>query len=163
MSTHNYSDEWMNYQTNMAVELTKISNNIGHLEVLIEVIGLQNVIDRVGIPYLEKMKIKLPLTEEVSDNYLNQIKTLTWKPISNVVWETIGDEGLDEEFNAFSPKQWEMADLKISKSDSALLVRFDDDTINKFNSFDIDLKDNYPGCIDLIDYEKGEVKIVRVR
>jgi hypothetical protein len=97
------------------------------------------------------------------DSYIGQISQLTWRPINSDVWETIQFEGLDEEQGEFDPRNWVMATLAISPQDSAALSNFNDDTVNDFNSFDIELKEKFPGYVDLIDYDRGSVTIVRTK
>jgi hypothetical protein len=94
-------------------------------------------------------------------DYLSQIPTLVWKPVNRRVWNTIQDEGLDEEQDAMDPKQWVMASLSISDKDAESLRAFDDNAIEDFNRFDVNLKSRYPGLTDLIDYDHGTVVIVK--
>lgn len=101
------------------------------------------------------------VAEGSEQNYLSQIPNLTWKPISRSVWNTIQDEGLDDEQNAPNHTDWLMASLSISPKDAQALQAFDDDAIEDFNRFDIHLKSRYPGLVDLIDYDRGTVTIVK--
>jgi hypothetical protein len=95
-------------------------------------------------------------------NYIDAVSTLHFESVTPDVWETIQDEGLDEEQDAPNFVQWSMATLPISGEDSARLRQFDDDTVEKFNSFDIALKEKFNGkIIDLIDYEAGVVRLVK--
>lgn len=94
-------------------------------------------------------------------DYLSQIPTLVWKPVNRRVWNTIQDEGLDEEQDAMDPKQWVMSSLSISDKDAESLRAFDDNAIEDFNRFDVNLKSRYPGLTDLIDYDHGTVVIVK--
>jgi hypothetical protein len=100
------------------------------------------------------------IIESIS-SYINQIPALQWKPVSKFVWTAIQDEGLDEEQDAFEPENWSMATLQITPEDVKGLKSFNDDVVNRFNSFDIALKDRYPGLVDLIDYDRGVVIIVK--
>lgn len=89
------------------------------------------------------------------------VPKLKYRPISNVVWETIGAEGLDEEQNSFKKSDWLMADLPISSNDSKALAQFDEEAVEAFNRFDIELKKTYGlRYIDLIDYDTGKIVIV---
>lgn len=106
------------------------------------------------------MRAKEFIIESIS-SYINQIPDLQWKPVSKFVWMAIQDEGLDEEQDAFEPENWSMATLQITPEDVKGLKSFNDDVVNKFNSFDIALKDKYPGLVDLIDYDRGVVIIVK--
>lgn len=95
------------------------------------------------------------------EKYLNQISPHKFKPVTNEVWETILDEGLDEEFDAPCRKNWKFMSLEIDEVDKENLKKFEDETVEKFNLFDIKLKDLYKlKLIDFIDYDNGIVVIV---
>lgn len=95
--------------------------------------------------------------------YLKQIPSAKFTPVTNDVWDTITNyEGLDEEFNRPLKSQWSMTELHVVPLDKQGLIHGSGDTVEKFNIFDIALKDKYKmHLIDLIDYEKGRVIIVR--
>jgi hypothetical protein len=97
----------------------------------------------------------------LEQDYLSQIPDLAWKPLTRSVWNTIQDEGLDEEQDAPEHTDWVMASLSIDPKDAQALQEFDSDTIEDFNRFDIHLKSRYPGLTDLIDYDIGTVTIVK--
>ena len=99
---------------------------------------------------------------EITNSYLAQVTKLNWQPVNRRVWNTIQDEGLDEEQNEYDPKNWAMASLDISPEDAQALQAFDDNAIEEFNRFDIALKQKFPGLVDLIDYDSGTVTIVKV-
>jgi len=124
-----------------------------------------SIYKRLGADYdarQEKHTLRKQGVAEGSDqNYLSQIPNLTWKPVSRSVWNTIQDEGLDEEQDAPNHTDWVMANLTISPKDSQALQAFDNDAIEDFNRFDIHLKSRYPGLTDLIDYDRGTVTIVK--
>ena len=101
------------------------------------------------------------LAEGVEQRYLTQISNLAWKPLTRGVWNTIQDEGLDEEQDAPKHTDWVMASLDVSAEDARALQSFDDNAIEDFNRFDIQLKSRYPGLTDLIDYDNGTVTIVK--
>jgi hypothetical protein len=101
------------------------------------------------------------VAEGLEQDYLAQVPNLTWKPVSRSVWNTIQDEGLDEEQDAPKHTDWIMASLTISPEDSRALQAFDSDAIEDFNRFDIHLKSRHPGLTDLIDYDNGTVTIVK--
>ena len=94
-------------------------------------------------------------------DYLSQVSNLSWKPVNRSVWNTIQDEGLDEEQDAPNHTDWAMASLTIDPKDAQALQAFDNDAVEDFNRFDIQLKDRYPGLTDLIDYDRGTVTIVK--
>ena len=99
---------------------------------------------------------------EITNSYLAQVPRLNWQPVNKSVWSSIQDEGLDEEQDAFEPSNWVMASLNISPEDAQALQAYDDNAIEEFNRFDIALKQKFPGLVDLIDYDRGTVTIVKV-
>jgi hypothetical protein len=95
---------------------------------------------------------------------LINIPNLKFKEITNEIWDAIKDEGLDKEKRAYRKINWEYTILPISKRDKDGLKNFRRTTIEKFNNFDINLKGlYYMNYIDLIDYDKGIVRIVTVK
>jgi hypothetical protein len=106
-------------------------------------------------------RTKQGVAEGLEQDYLSQIPNLNWKPVTRSVWNTIQDEGLDEEQDAPNHTDWIMASLTISPKDAQALQAFNDDAIEDFNRFDIHLKSRYPGLTDLIDYDNGTVTIVK--
>jgi putative chitinase len=104
---------------------------------------------------------KQGVAEGLGQDYLSQIPNLFWKPVSRRVWNTIQDEGLDEEQDTSRHSDWVMASLSIDPKDAQSLMAFDSDAIEDFNRFDINLKSRYPGLTDLIDYDRGTVTIVK--
>lgn len=95
---------------------------------------------------------------------LNQINNLEWNHLDDENFESILDEDLDEEFDFLDRKSWEMAEIKISEEDKKGLMEFKEDAIDKYNNFDIILKETYAmKIIDLIDYNKGKVILVRIK
>lgn len=101
------------------------------------------------------------VTESADQTYLSQIPNLDWKPVNRSVWNTIQDEGLDEEQDAPNHTDWVMASLSIDPKAAQALQAFDSNAIEDFNRFDIHLKSRYPGLTDLIDYDRGTVTIVK--
>jgi hypothetical protein len=96
-----------------------------------------------------------------SHRYLEYVPRLTWHTLNATVWETIQEEGLDEEFSLYNPTDWEYAVLPISTIDSNALTAFDTDAIEDFNRFDIGLKNLYNDIVDLINYDNGTVILVK--
>lgn len=98
------------------------------------------------------------------EEYINQIPYIHWNSIDKSTWLSIKYEGLDIEFDARNPKLWKMGILNISNEDSHNLKFFDNDTVDKFNRFDIALKETFNmTIIDLIDYENGTVKLITIK
>lgn len=97
------------------------------------------------------------------NHYISQISSIKFINIDNSTWETIQYEGLDEEQDAPNKNQWKMSFLNLSDSDKEGLQNYDADSINKFNLFDITLKEKYNGkIVDLIDYDAGIIRLVKV-
>jgi len=97
-------------------------------------------------------------------NYLSQIPKLHFKPVTPKIFRTIQYEGLDEETGEMLMSQWNYAELKISPEDQQGLKRLNPLYINKFNQFDIALKNKYKlHIVDLIDYDEGRIILVRRR
>lgn len=91
------------------------------------------------------------------------IDCLIFDPVSEQTWKTIGYEGLDEEQGIFDKDKWVEAILPLSSEDKQGLMNFNAETVEKFNEFDIRLKERYNMKLtDLIDYDNGIVKIVKV-
>jgi GNAT superfamily N-acetyltransferase/8-oxo-dGTP pyrophosphatase MutT (NUDIX family) len=90
------------------------------------------------------------------------LDALVFNPVDEGVWEIIQAEGLNDEQRAPERSQWLVAELPISDEDAVGLKNFADETVEKFNRFDIRLKEAFDGkLVDLIDYDKGVVKIVK--
>ena len=66
----------------------------------------------------------------------------------------------------YNQEYFEYTVLNISEEDQKGLIEGDDDVINKFNEFDLELKkeqgSDYPTICDFIDYKKGIVYIIRL-
>lgn len=110
---------------------------------------------------LGRYQQKIMKFSDFAPTYISQIAKLNWGPINSSIWETIQDEGLDEEYEAYDPKQWVMATLTVGPQDQEKLTQYNSETIEEFNRFDIALKTRYPGMVDLIDYDRGTITIVK--
>lgn len=94
--------------------------------------------------------------------YLDIVEGLAFGEIGAEVWDTIGAEGLDEEAGLPEPSDWRVARLALSPEDRAGLRALTDEAIERFNAFDIALKERFGGAmVDLVDYTSGEALIVR--
>lgn len=88
------------------------------------------------------------------DSYLN---------ITNDIWNIIIMEWLNEEYWKIWEEKtnWKFIKLKISDKDINWLKELNDSIINKYNSFDIFLKEKYNlKFVDLVNYDKWEIIIV---
>jgi hypothetical protein len=96
--------------------------------------------------------------------YLTIIPDLKYKEITNEIWNTILSEGLNIEKMAYDKNDWEYANLPISETDKNGLKKFNKEVVEEYNNFDIQLKEMYHmRYVDLIDYNKGIVRIVKVK
>lgn len=97
--------------------------------------------------------------------YLEQIEDLEYYPMRDYpdVWVSMEYEGLNEEYDEGNfLDNWVVGFLKISEKDKEGLIKLDTETVEKFNDFDIELKEKYNlKIIDLIDYNIGRVLIVK--
>lgn len=99
------------------------------------------------------------------EDYVDYIPELVFEPVTDKIWNGIQYENLDEEadnFNGvFDRKRWVYAELPTDEEDEEGLREEKDFYLEKFNQFDILLKNTYNmKYIDLIDYETGLVYIV---
>ena len=92
--------------------------------------------------------------------YEKQITHSIYKPLSISTWNTVQDEGIDEEWEV-SRNGLEEIILTIPQSDTDGLKQFKDDVVNRYNVFDIWLKEKFSYYVDFIDYDNGIVKIIR--
>lgn len=95
------------------------------------------------------------------EEFFNQIKNKKYKEIDSNIFETIQYEGLDEEFDVFNQNDWEFIELELNQEQIVGLKKFEKETVELFNLFDIKLKENFKKHIDLIDYDNGIIRIVR--
>lgn len=111
------------------------------------------------------------ITENLSiDNYLTQVWTGYYEELSEELFDFISLEGwlvsIEEEFKEeYTIDDFEYLILDISNEDKTGLMSNSEETVEKFNKFDLELKKNqeYPfDTLDFIDYEKGVVYIIRL-
>jgi hypothetical protein len=77
------------------------------------------------------------------DGYLASVETLAFGPLSRAVWRAVRDEGLDNETGKPRSAQWTAAILDISSEDRDGLIAMTDEALEKFNLFDIMLKERH--------------------
>jgi len=109
--------------------------------------------------------------EEDIERYLTETILGDYKELTEELFNMIAEEGFVEELEDINEVTLEFGDfeyliLDITEQDKQDLIKFDDDTINKFNDFDFKLKESqmpaYPTCVDFIDYDAGIVYIIRL-
>lgn len=105
-------------------------------------------------------------------DYLKQVSTGIYKELTEELFDSISEEGwvysLEDDFGKLHLKRndFEFLGLALSKEDKEGLISFKDEIVEKFNSFDIQLKDKqkYPfKTLDFIDYNKGIVYIIHLK
>lgn len=101
-------------------------------------------------------------------DYVDCIPQLTFEPVTDEIWESIQYEGLDEEADNFDGiydrENWFYAELPLDEEDSNGLMSQNEEFLERFNQFDILLKNTYNmKYIDLINYENGKINIVTVK
>jgi hypothetical protein len=101
-------------------------------------------------------------------NYMNQIMNNNYTPLSDDVWDNLQMDGYPDEVNDYEGdyniKNYSYTKLNITDEDKNGLINFDEDIIEKWNDFDIELKDKYyPNYIDFIDYDNGIIYIIKYK
>lgn len=101
------------------------------------------------------------------EKYHQQIINSGFDALTEELWDELLMEGFPEEVNDYQgdydKNNYEYIILNISKEDKEGLKAATDDAVNKWNDFDIWLKEEqklYPKYLDMIYYEKGEVYII---
>ncbi len=120
------------------------------------------------LEYTSQKQTFLKESISVSD-YIKQVNTNEYLGLTKKLFNEIEEEGwlgdLEEHYDSgFSVKDFKYTKLELSDNDKKGLKNFDDDVVNKFNDFDIELKSKeaYPyKTIDMIDYDKGIVYIIK--
>jgi hypothetical protein len=110
-----------------------------------------------------KLRIVESSYEELFKDFEKQIETKPFKNIDKETWATIQLEGIDEEKEKFEPEEYSFIELDIPNTDKEELKIMNDNVVEKYNQFDIILKATFSNLIDLIDYEKGNVKIIKIK
>lgn len=106
----------------------------------------------------------MKFTQSDIQYYLDQIDKLDFQKVSNNTFETIRYEGLDEESGIFEQDSWVEAELKVTDHDIVGLKEMNQYSVEKFNYFDILLKDLHNNkLVDLIDYDSGTIKIIKTK
>lgn len=96
--------------------------------------------------------------------YLDQVEKLQFSEVSDDTYEILELEGLDEECDCFDKSLWLSSQLNLIEDDKTGLIEMNQYTLEKFNYFDIVLKERYNGAIiDLINYDLGTITLVKVK
>lgn len=108
--------------------------------------------------------------EKTIEDYLKEVKFEDYDYLDSDLFDMISNEGwleqLEEESDSeFIEDDFEYIELKLTKYDKDGLINMEEETLEKFNDFDIQLKieSEYPhDTLDFIDYDKGIVYIIRL-
>lgn len=85
-------------------------------------------------------------------------------PCTKELFEIIQVEGLDEEYECYKRTDWLFLKLILPENISHKIKNLNEEIINMLNEFDIILKERFNmKYIDLIDYDSGEINIVKVK
>lgn len=69
------------------------------------------------------------------------VPTLLYDDVNDDEWEIIDYiEGITEEFEDYDRSIYQIAELPITEAETDDLINFDDDVLNFWNNFDIELK-----------------------
>lgn len=101
-------------------------------------------------------------------NYFQQIENNHYLPLTKKIWNDINIDGYVDEVNDYNgdydKNNYSYTELIISTDDKDGLINFNNDTIEKWNDFDIEFKNKYyPDYIDYIDYDNGKIYIIKYK
>jgi len=105
-------------------------------------------------------------------NLFDQILTGGYQELTNDVWDSLQWDGwIDDASRLHHGKRgekredYEFIELDIPEADEFGLATNDEEIIEKYNEFDIELKDKLydKGYLDIIDYDEGKVRIVKIK
>jgi len=118
-----------------------------------------------------KLFIYEELDNSIRKHYWMQINDdKNWNPITDKMFNDLSNEGWIEDleyvYDDVRKESITVKELELIDEDKEGLISFNDDVIEDFNDFDIEIKDGqkYPfNMIDMIDYEKGKVYILKYK
>jgi len=122
-----------------------------------------------------KTTIREFLNENIQNNktiqdYLKQVEYGDYEELTTELYDLISMEGwlvsIEDEFGEeYEQEDFEYLKLDLSEKDKLGLINMDEDVVEKFNDFDMELKKTgeYPyDTLDFIDYDNGIVYIIRL-
>ncbi len=122
-----------------------------------------------------KTTIREFLNENIQDNktiqdYLKQVEYGDYEELTTELYDLISMEGwlvsIEDEFDEeYEQEDFEYLKLDLSEKDRLGLINMNEDVVEKFNDFDMELKKvgEYPyDTLDFIDYDNGIVYIIRL-
>lgn len=99
------------------------------------------------------------------ENYFDQITNGNFIRINNKIWSNIKEDGFDEEMDDNNKENYSYIVLNIPIEDQDGLKNYNNDIIDKWNEFDIMLKEKKKlydkGYLDMIDYDNGKIYIIK--
>lgn len=106
---------------------------------------------------------------DLNETYWEQVESPDgWLPLNDGLYDGIIEEGWVEDlefvYDDIYITDFVYKKLKLTKEDEIGLFNFDIDVINKFNDFDIELKNKqeYPyEILDFLDYISGDIFIIK--
>lgn len=116
--------------------------------------------DEARYPLIHQRKVAA-VSNTTIQALLQQVRDGEFYPLTASVWETLQWEGWPEEIGLEDRGDFEMLALSVPRDLRADIKEQDDDTLEFWNEFDIELKDRFPQHIDLIDDRDGSVTIVK--
>lgn len=102
----------------------------------------------------------------------DQIINTEYKDLYDDLWNSLKIDGWIDDASrkghgeyGYKKDDYEYIELEIPEIDEFGLATGDDKTIEKYNDFDIELKDKIydNGYLDLIDYDEGIVYIIKIK
>lgn len=110
-------------------------------------------------------KCKVTARKDPFAGLLRQIEGGGYHAVTDEIWDTLEVEGFPEEVGNAKRACYEFLELTIPPRDRASLMKLDGETVEKYNKFDARLKDIFgvTKYIDLVDYDNGRIKVVRVK
>ena len=122
-----------------------------------------------------KTTIREFVNENIQDNktiqdYLKQVEYGDYEELTTELYDLISMEGwlvsIEDEFGEeYNQEDFEYLKLDLSEKDRLGLINMNEDVVEKFNDFDMELKKvgEYPyDTLDFIDYDNGIVYIIRL-
>lgn len=100
--------------------------------------------------------------------YFDQLNNNDYYPLTKELWGDLESDGYPDEVNDYNGdydiNNYKYTTIEIDNKDKNGLMSFDEDIIEKWNDFDIELKDKYyPNYIDFIDYDNGIIYIIKYK
>jgi len=122
-----------------------------------------------------KTTIREYLNENIQNNktiqdYLKQVEYGDYEELTTELYDLISMEGwlvsIEDVFGEeYEQEDFEYLKLDLSEKDRLGLINMDENIVEKFNDFDMELKNRgeYPyDTLDFIDYDNGIVYIIRL-